>query len=229
MQKQHHRRLAGVALASGLLALAPAASAASHVTVRVEGKGGTLVKQVQVTTSKHRTVGLDGQPTCSGLSALSALDAATGGRWSGPYFDGLGYSPDTINGKKVNTNTSYFSFWFNRHYAQKGLCDTRPKSGDEILLFTDPFTEPKGGLLPLGLRAPGRATAGKAFRVRVVQYSQKGTPTAVKGATVRGGGLARRTNAKGYATFRFRKGREVALRASKVNRIRSEYETVDVR
>lgn len=230
MQTHHSRRLAGAALASGLLALAPAtASAATHVTVRVEGTGSTVLRQVEVTTSKHRTVGLDGQPTCSGTSALSALDAASGGAWSGPYFPGLGYSPDTVNGKQVNTNNSYFGFWFNHKFAEKGLCDTVPKNGDDILLFTTPFTEPKGGLLPLGLRAPAKATAGKAFKVRVVVYSKKGTPKALKGATVRGGGLKATSNAKGYATLKYRKGRSIDVRATKSGTVRSEYETVDVR
>lgn len=237
MQK-HSRRLVGGLLATGALALTPSAvSAATNITVRVEGKGSTIQRQVQVTTSSNRSVGLPGKPTCSGLSGLSALDAAVAGNWSGPYFEGLGYAPDTINGRAVDTSNSYFGFWHNRRFSNVGLCDARPKDGDEILLFNTPFTEPAGGLLPLGLRAPKTARAGRNFRVRVVEHSKTGVATPVEGATVRSrrvdGSPGRPpvvTDANGYATVRAGRGRDLLFRAVKApNRIRSEFETVDIR
>src|SRR3954470_23674732 len=230
------RRLAGGLLASGLLALAPAAAqAARSVTVRVEGRGSTIVQQVKVTTSANRTVGLTGHPTCSGLSALSALDAATGGDWSGRYFPGLGYAPDTILGRPINQTNSFFGFWMDHNFSDAGLCDARPKDGSEVLLFTTPFSEPAGGLLPLAVRPPASVTAGRGFRVRVVQYSKNGTATPVAGATVRfrrvaGGGRPSLTSdANGYVSLKTVRGRHLLVRAVKTAHVRSELDRIDVK
>jgi hypothetical protein len=229
------RRLAGGLLASGLLAAAPTpGQAADDVTVRVEGRGGHILGPVEVTTSPRRPVGLPGRPSCAGDSALAALDAATGGVWDADYFSGLGYSVDSVLGRHVPSQ-SYFGFWFNRKYASAGLCDTKPRSGDEILLFTTPFSEPPGGLLPLGVRTPAAVTAGRRFRVRVVQYAQSGAATPVAGATVRfkrvgGGGRAPlTTDANGYVALRAGRGRDLQVRAVKTDRVRSELDRIDVR
>ena len=234
MEKHHSRRLAGLALASGLLALAPAAaSAATHVNVRVEGTKKTLVKQVDVTTSKNRTVGLPGQGTCKGTSALAALDAASGGAWSGSYNASFGdYLLNSIGGEKHPASSSgadFYSVWINHRSAQAGLCGLTPKRGDELLIFPSRFPEPKGGILPLGLTAPRHARAGKAFSVRVVQYSEAGKRSNVRGAIVKGGGVRAKTDRRGVARFTLRHGRAITLQATKPGRVRSETETVDVR
>src|SRR3954466_11832795 len=230
------RRLAGGLLAAGPPPLPPAAPrAARSVTVRVEGRASTIVQQVKVTTSANRTVGLTGHPTCSGLSALSALDAATGGDWSGRYFSGLGYAPDTVLGRPVNQNNSFFGFWMDHKFSDAGLCDARPKDGSEVLLFTTPFSEPAGGLLPLAVRPPASVTAGRRFRVRVVQYSKNGTATPGEGATVRfrrvgGGGRPSLTSdANGYVSLKTVRGRDLLVRAVKTDHVRSELDPIDVK
>ena len=68
-------------LLAALVLAAPAAAAPANVTVRVEGEAHTLVPRTAVTTS-ITPVGKDGINTCSGTSALGALDRAVGGDWA---------------------------------------------------------------------------------------------------------------------------------------------------
>ena len=79
-------RLIGL-LAGGLLlcTTGPALAAqAFDVKIRVEGKSKTLVKERKVTLADAPII-KDGNPdhSCSGQSALGALQQGTGGNWSG--------------------------------------------------------------------------------------------------------------------------------------------------
>src|SRR5919202_422633 len=75
------------------------AAAPTTVDVRVEGARATLVATTVRTTTTP--VIKDGDPahSCTGTSGAGALERATGGRWSGTWSDGLGYSVDAVRGE----------------------------------------------------------------------------------------------------------------------------------
>ena len=81
-----HKLIAGLAAGLALLVAAPVASAA-NVSVRVEGTGDTLLPRTAATTSAG-TFTKDGDPahSCYSNSAGGALQAATAGDWTGPWF-----------------------------------------------------------------------------------------------------------------------------------------------
>ena len=75
--------------ATALLACAPAfATGPATVTVRVEGATQTLVPATGVTTTPEPVSG-DGNPahSCPGSSALGALALASGGQWTGTWYE----------------------------------------------------------------------------------------------------------------------------------------------
>jgi hypothetical protein len=224
MNKAPARLLAsGIALAA---LAAPAAANAARVTVRVEGARRTLVPTVTVSTN-GRVVGQAGHPTCSGRSALGALDAASRGRWGGSYSTGLGYFVDTILGERHRGPQDFFDFWINHREATVGACAYTPRAGDQLLFFV---ARAKGApTLPLALRAPATARAGQPFAVSVVAYSARGKPSPVAGASVAGGGVSVRTDRAGRARVTVRRRGHVELQATKPGRVRSATDAVRVR
>jgi hypothetical protein len=177
----------GITMKSRLLALAAVALAApapgAHAsTVRVEGDAATLVERAGVTGTAGPVV-KDGDPShaCPGTSAAGALEQATDGDWTGPWFAGLGLSVSTIRGEThLFGSGSYWSVFVNGVPADQGLCGLTPKAGDELLLA--PVPETGAVPRPLRLSAPATATAGCPFLVRVT--ADVNVPVA--GATVAG-------------------------------------------
>ena len=180
--------LAGPALAAG-----PA-----DVSVRVEGATATLVPRTAVRTDTT-AINKDGMAghTCSGTGAAGALEKATGGDWSGPWFDGLGYSVQTIKGEShVFPAPEYFALWINYKSASEGVCGTTTElqQGDDVLFFVDrcvsdpvTFLCTNPPVLPLRLSTPRTVTPGAPFGVNVVEYAADGTSVAGRGRDVTGG------------------------------------------
>src|SRR5689334_1251044 len=79
-------RLTGLLCGAVLLVSAQAAVAAGpfDVSIRVEGKARTLVKERKVTLADAPII-KDGNPehSCNGQAAIGALQAGTGGNWTG--------------------------------------------------------------------------------------------------------------------------------------------------
>jgi hypothetical protein len=217
--------LAGPALAAG-----PA-----DVNVRVEGATTTLVPRTAVRTDMT-AINKDGQAahTCSGTAAAGALEKATSGDWGGPWFDGLGYSVQTIKGEShVFPAPEYFALWVNYRSATEGVCGTTTElqQGDDVLFFVDrcvsdpvTFLCTNPPVLPLGLSTPRSVTPGAPFTVSVVEYAADGKSTPVDGATVTGGDAPATTNATGSATVTVSTARSFSLRATKANRAPSATE-----
>ena len=217
--------LAGPALAAG-----PA-----DVTVRVEGAGTTLVPRTAVRTDTT-PVNKDGQPahTCSGTAAAGALEKATAGDWSGPWFDGLGYSVQQIKGEShVFPAPDYFALWINHRAASEGVCGatTELQQGDDVLFFVDrcvsdpvTFLCTNPPVLPLRLSTPRSVSPGTPFGVSVVQYAADGKPSPVEGATITGGDTPVTTDAAGNATVTVSAPGPFSLRATKANRAPSASE-----
>lgn len=218
MQKRTVRVALGVLAAAALApSLAQAASAGkpSKVTVRVEGPETTLVSTTVTTT--RRPVVKDGNPahSCAGTSAAGALELATGGRWSGAWFDGLGYAIDEIAGVRAPADFSaWWSLWVNGKLSSTGLCDTELQAGDELLAFLCASTPDFSSCVnrPLALRAV--SVRGTTATVEVVRLTGDGTSTPADGATVSGGARPVRTGADGRARVKLLAGQS-ALRATR--------------
>jgi len=222
----------------GALATGPALAAApADVTVRVEGATTTLVPRTSVRTDTT-VVNKDGTAghTCTGTGAAGALEKATGGDWGGPWFDGLGYSVQTIKGEShAFPAPEYFSLWINHRSASEGVCGTTNElqQGDHVLFFVDrcvtgpapDFLCTNPPVLPIELSAPRNVTPGAAFTVNVVEYAANGAVSPAAGATVTGGDGPATTDGAGNATITVGAGGPFSLRATKANRAPSATES----
>jgi hypothetical protein len=229
--------LAGGALI-GLLTSGPVhAAGPADVNVRIEGAATTLVPRTAVRTDAA-PINKDGQAghTCSGTGAAGALEKATGGDWSGPWFDGLGYSVQTIKGEShIFPAPEYYAVWINNRATTEGICGTTTElqQGDDVLFFVDrcisdpvTFLCTNAPVLPLGLIAPRAVNPGAPFGISVVEYAADGTPTPVGGAEITGGDAAVATDAAGHATVTVSQTGAFSLRATKANRAPSASEPV---
>lgn len=210
---------------AALPALATAAGPAT-VTVRVEGASETLLPPTQVTTSTAPVV-KDGKPedSCPGTDAIGALQIATGGDWSGSWFNGLGYSLETVLGETYSlSSTHYWTFWWNdRASEEAGICSAEMKNGDSILFFPECDSECPAPPSVLGMEAPSTAEPGGEVDVTVTSYSNPaGTPSPAAGATVAYEGDTATTDSQGHVTLRLARTGEQLLRASAPGSIRTE-------
>lgn len=212
----------GALAASGLLLAAPLAQAGTpaKVSVRVESLARTLVSR-SVTTSRA-PVEQDGH-TCSGTSALGALQLATGGRWTATWYDGLGFSLDSVQGVRP-TGSDYWTLWLNGRYATTGLCDSELSAGDQVLEFIchdaqAPDYSCKNR--PLALVGPrGRVQQGVPTPIRVVELADDGSASPAPGANVAGGVRPARANGRGVAMVTLPPGQS-ALRATRAGDVPS--------
>ena len=216
--------LAAGLVGAALLAAPAAAAGQSPVTVRAEGRTATVLPRTAVTTTTA-TVNKDGQAghDCTGTSAAGALERATGGNWTGPWFDGAGYFVDRVLGESADPSSTYWSFWLNYRPSDVGLCGVELQPGDDVLLFVDCFAgcAPR---TPLRLsRVPTRAAPGSAASV-LVETFQGSAPVAAPGATVQVGARRFTTGADGIARVTFEGSGPVTVRATKLDHVPSATE-----
>jgi hypothetical protein len=201
--------LALLAFASAALAEGPAT-----VTVEVEGLSETKLPPTQVTTTTAPVVknNSEGNPegSCSGTSAIGALQLASAGNWSGPWSSKYNqYEIYSIEGEthlfeESSKANYYWSFWLNDQEASTGACEAQLESGDRVLFFPACYGEAcPTSPTPLGIEAPATANVGEAVTVTVKQYNAKGEATPAVGATVSGGGVNATTDSQGHATLKF--------------------------
>jgi hypothetical protein len=191
---------------------AVAAGAPATVTVRVEGLTETKVPPTLVTTATTPVVN-DGNVahSCSGTSALGALQLATAGNWSGPWEAEFNqYSIYTIEGEKHEFEKGasanyYWTFWRDNKEATLGACETELQAGDQVLFFPACYGAscPAPAPNPLAIEAPPTANAGENVTVAVKQYNSKGEASPAVGANVGGGGTGASTDSQGHATLKF--------------------------
>lgn len=213
---------------AGLVAtavLAAPALAGPTATMRVEGGAQTLVPRTAVTTTTT-PVGKPAQPACDGTSALGVLDRATGGDWSGPYFAGLGYAPETIKGETHDVATStYWAFWINYTIAPVGLCGHQVQEGDDLLLVPDCYAPGCAPGSPLRLSGvPATVAPGTPVAVTVDEFTAS-TSGPAAGATISYGNRTATTAADGTAQLTFSGSGPLTVQATKPDRIRSAVET----
>jgi len=199
--------LALLAACVSLLILATAASAASPatVTVRVEGLSATLLPATQVSTTTTPVV-RDGNPedSCSGTSALGALQTATGGDWDGPWEQTYHqYEINSIEGESHAFSSGYYwDFWLNHAEAQTGACEAEALAGAEVLFFPCSEAAPSCPT-PLAIEAPSSAGVKEPVTVIVKQYDAEGEPSPASGARITWNGGSAETEAAGRASVSF--------------------------
>jgi hypothetical protein len=171
MKKIVSGALAG--LVAALVLAGPAVAAPGNVGVRIEGTTQTLLPRTVVTTT-DAPVGRPGQPSCSGTSALGALDRATAGDWLGPYDAGFQtYSLATLKGETHDAATSsYWAFWINYSYASMGVCGQQVQQGDDLLFVPECYAPGCTSASPLRVSGlPSTVAPGAPVTVKVVEYS----------------------------------------------------------
>lgn len=229
-------RLIGLLCGTALLMSAPAASAADpfNVGIRVEGKARTLVKERKVTLADAPII-KDGNPehSCNGQAAIGALQAGTGGDWTGTWFEGLGYSADEIKG--VNPSPAYFELWVNRKLSSTGLCDAALEAGDDVLLFVQdcefvPELEGcRSPVTPLGVRVAKEIKRNTVRTIKVVDHAANGKTSPERGATVFvNGKKLGRTDRKGEIKVKGTKLGTATIYAKDKGHVRSETRRVRI-
>lgn len=225
-------------LCGGAVALSAAPALAAdpfNVSIRVEAKARTLVKERTVTLADAPVV-KDGNPehSCNGQRAIGALQQGTGGNWDGQWFEGLGYSASEIMGHTPRT-PGYFELWINNRFSTLGLCDAELEAGDDVLMFVQDceFDADLGRcqnpVTPLGVRVSRRIPKGEVRTVKVVDHSQKGRATPEPGATVFvNGKVLGKTNREGKIKVRGSKLGIATVYAKKKNKARSETDRIRV-
>jgi hypothetical protein len=154
--------------------------------VRVQGTDATLVPRTALRTDARIVDkgGLAGHD-CTGTSA-GAPEIATDGACSGPWFDGLGFSVDTIRGEvHAFAADHFYELWIDNRSQAVGVCGAELQEGDDVLLLVaicDVGPAPLYAcqiepVLPLGLSVPSPVAPGARFKVSVVEYAVDGTPT----------------------------------------------------
>jgi hypothetical protein len=226
--------LAAVALVA--MTATPALAGPANVTVRVEGDTDTLVARTTLTTTTA-TVNKDGMTghDCPGTSAAGALQQATSGDWSGPWFDGFGYSVVTIRGEthEFGGDPVFWGFFVNDVFSTSaGVCGAELQTGDLVLLA--PIAEQSGAsyaVLSLG-DVPATVAPGQPFTVAVSRTTTESSGNvareAVAGATVSGAGASVTTAADGTARITLGLRGPAVLRATHAGDIRSASEPVCV-
>lgn len=206
--------LLALAVPAGALAAGPA------VTVRIEGKGKTLV----VPTTVHAHSGFItkfGAPggKCPDKTAQGALDVATHGHWSGTWNSQFNeYFINSILGEKPPGH-DFWDIFVDNKPAQLGACDLNLHAGEQVL-----FADESGKVNPASLTAPHTAMVGKPFRVKLVGYNAKGAAKPLAGVLITGNGgiIPVKTDRQGNANVIAPSVGKVVLRAGPKGYVRTE-------
>jgi hypothetical protein len=204
-------RLAAACVLALLIVASTAAIAAAKIPadLRVVGGGGKILAEetlktgtTSVPTSRKATcfgkgtAGSGKAATIKGATALGLLGQAA--KSTGALrpllltdaFDfGLGLCG--VGGYKTTAKASWY-LKVNHKNPELGGDAVKLKAGDEVLWALEPYPYPN----ELSLIAPGEATAGVPFDVRVFSYSDKGKRKPAAGVTVTGGLTP--TNSEGH-------------------------------
>jgi len=213
-----------LALGGATLALAVASpvalGAGSKVTVRVEGKKRTLLATKSIRThGGFITRGGAPSGACPASSAAGALDVATKHHWQGTWSTSFNdYLIKGILGDTESSSKFYWGIWINNSYATSGACGLKLHPGDQVLFAVDSVAHHEH---PLAIKAPSHATAGNAFDVKVVSFSNKGKSKPLAGAHLAGAGQSVVTNSHGVAHVVASKAGTLTLGASDNGYIRA--------
>lgn len=223
-------RIGTLAVLGTALACAPAAHAATKVTVRVEGAKKTIFEGT-VRTSVHLVTGDDSGPhkcdgtngganTTPGPTVTGALDSASskaGFVWQGDWSDDFDDFLVNRIGPDAATSSKFWGNAVNGKPLQLGGCQYEVKTGDEVLWAYDLFSKKH----ILRLRGSHSTRVGRLYRLKVTD-GQNAKPVA--GAHVAG----KKTNAKGVVRLRFKAPGVKRLKARRSDSVRSNQLRVKV-
>jgi hypothetical protein len=208
-------------------AVSRTATAPDTLSVRIEGAARTLLPTRSIAVPSG-SVTKDGAPrgACPGDTVAGALNAATHRNWVGKYYVQYNdYLITSILGETPDPMVGYWGIWVDNRFATAGACAIQVQVGDRILFAVDSTQQHEH---PLGLSGPATATAGSAFRLKVVSYSDAGRATPLGGAQVTGAGLTLVTNHRGFASVDTHKTGTLSFNASAAGHIRAATLSVSV-
>src|SRR3954453_22388574 len=162
MRMKIHRPLAGFLVVGALLASTAAANY-TPLTLRVEGQTHTLLpRHHTMTLASTDLIDKDGKAAdnCPGDRLIGALELATKGRWDGSYYSGLGYAVNSIRGEKSDGQHDFWTILIDNKREQEGICESRPRRGDDVIFYRNGVTQPTG---TLELRVPRAVHPGAQF------------------------------------------------------------------
>jgi len=203
-------------------ARAARAGSAPTVSVRIEGPRRTLL-QARMVRPGSGYITRYGAPrgVCPEDSVQGALNAATRGRWGGSYSAQYQeYFITSILGVQESGKQVYWEILTDNVPAQAGACQLRLHRGEQILFAPVPASGPY--VEPIGLRAPARATVGRAFSVRVVAYDARGRAHPLAGVSVIAGSERATSNAQGLVRLTATRAGRLTIRAQRRGYIRDE-------
>lgn len=217
----------------GALVLIVPASAGASVSVRAESGDASALLSANVTPTNGQVSGDGGASSCGGSNtAAGALNAATGGNWSGKPFTGINdFQVGRITSVDYTTEMTapyYWSFNVNDVAASTGICGTSVGDGDRILFYKACNVATSGcysGTV-LSISGPSSVTPGTPTTFTVEQvstsylpnppYTATTTRTPASGVTVQAGAVSVVTGSDGKATLALAAG-PVAVRATRSN------------
>ncbi|HWI21365.1 MAG TPA: hypothetical protein VNT22_01985 [Baekduia sp.] len=218
-------------LVGALLTIVPA-SAGAAVSIRAEAGSPDAVLSASVTPTKGPVSGDGGAFSCSGTNtAAGALNAATGGDWSGQKFSGIDdIQVGRITSADFTTASSapyYWSFNVNELPASAGICGTPVGDGDRVLFYKACNMATTGcysGTI-LSLTAPATIAPGAAtFVVEQVATTYPAPdfiPTTTRapaaGVTVTAAGSTAVTGGDGKVTLSLPASAATTVRATRAN------------
>jgi len=226
----NRRSILALGAATSTLVLASSAvafAAGTKVTVRIEGRTRVLLAPTTVPThSGFITKGGAPTGTCPAANAAGALDGATHHRWNAKFYASFGdYLVESVLGDTESGKAYYWGVWLNNRYASAGICELKLHVGDRLLFAVDSIKKHEH---PLGIIAPAQAKAGKAFKLKIVSYSDQGKATPVAGGHVRGGGLNAVSDKQGFVPVADGAAAKLTFTATDKGFIRSAATTVEV-
>lgn len=173
------RGLLAAALTTAACALAPLAADAATVTVRVEGRSGTLLSQTNVTIGDGtRTAttwnGVGSLPQrCADDTAYQATELAARGNW-----DRSGYVETILSESHTwSPNSEYWILYHDNNYADWGACGLHLDDGDTLLWqagVSGPSPDYIPDSIPIFLNrvtpASGPIRPGRTLKMKLTAY-----------------------------------------------------------
>ena len=185
------RRLLAVVAALVVSVFAvPAAAQAATVSVRVQGTSGAIVPEtnVELPTAPVTAIGAPPGTTCGASTVVGALQAATGGDWSGTWDDTTHLTIQKIKGVDVGDGSlRKWVAYVNYSYSNGSPCDAQLEGTEINVLFYPSCTGGTSGCFPgeplLWANIP--QTVGPDVRLNVVPLEVTTTFTGGVGTTSR--------------------------------------------
>lgn len=220
MANRHRIPAVAAVLAALSLLLPAAATAAVHVSIRVEAPNSTVVQTIDTpfagTVAGHTLA--PGTALGTLVTASRAHHFPIGLAW----FDCCGFFVNSVDGVAGDA-THYWAFKVNQKLAPLGAGATPVAAGSQVLFYYTTFNPTNGATQPtLGLQAGATSVnMGATVTFTVRSYNDAGTASPAAGAWLSVAGIATRVAANGTEQVQFGRRGTFAVRATLPGAIRS--------